>query len=380
MHLDYAVFDGCPLPAAFDWVACLDCGSSYYDTPATAAQFEMYYRGNAYYCSAETAGSGGSSPAEQSRFAHTASCIARHCGTDSRVLDVGSGKGGFLSVLKAQGFNRLFAIDMVPECVAYVNQTLGLPAQCAPAERLPFKNGELDCCVYSHVLEHALDPAALLREAWRVLQTNGVVYAEVPDALRYGEMTEFPYAELYLEHVNHFDSAHLASLAASCGFETIESGGKLLDVNGAATVPCVWGLFRKTAPRARETAETIADHKLEQRLVQYTERCGASSTIRVLQDLAANHTPVYVWGMSQYAQLLLGTTALGQCAIRGLVDGDSGKQAKRINGRRVLNPEVLRDAQSNDRIVLTGINYRQQMRRFLAEIGCADREIALGQP
>ena len=375
MPMRFVLFDGSALPGSFDWVVCSECGLSYYDTAATQEQLDAYYAGNAYYLAAATAGSGGYGPLEQQRFGATAECISRHLsGTDAVVFDVGSGKGGLLCALRDRGYRRLCAVDMAPACAEYVRSTLGLSAETGTAMHLPFGDTTPDCCVYSHVLEHALDPAAIIREAWLRLSDNGILYAEAPDAAAYGVGVQAPWTELYLEHLNHFDVAHLSALVCAQGFEVLEQGVKQLPVNATESVQCAYGVFRK---RTVPPPPTAPDLGLTAHLRSYVTRCANMPMHARLDELASSKAPVYVWGMSQYAQLLLGSSALGRCAIAGYVDGDPGKRTRTIAGRPVQAPEVLASAPAHSRVVLTGIGFRAQMRDALTRMHFRGIEVAL---
>ena len=59
------------------------------------------------------------------------------------------------------------------------------------------------------------------------------------------------------------------------------------------------------------------------------------------------------------------------------MDGDKNKQGKKIMGKPVCSPEVLRDASEKDLVVLTGMGYRNQMRAFLHAIGFKGSEYVL---
>jgi hypothetical protein len=66
-----------------------------------------------------------------------------------------------------------------------------------------------------------------------------------------------------------------------------------------------------------------------------------------LVPLIKNKTPCYVWGISQYVLLLLGSTNLMLCNIVGLLDTSEYKQRKTIHGIQIQSPEVLKDAGSD---------------------------------
>jgi glycosyltransferase involved in cell wall biosynthesis len=374
-RLRFALFEGNPLAPEFPWVACAACGFSYYATPSTEADFDAYYRANAYYASAATSGSGGSHRPDIVRYDAIAECLGRHIEDKTTPLfDVGSGKGGLLLRLQSAGFPNLYAIDMVEGCTAFIRDNCGFHAATGSAARLPFPNVTPGALVYSHVLEHAYNPGAILDEAYNRLTDNGLMYCEVPDAARYGEYQNVPWADLYFEHINHFDEAHLAAQARAHGFETVETGARDLDTATGNVVPCIYGVFRK-ARQERRNPEN--DQELATHCRIYVDACGQSPMFARLETLAREKTPVYVWGMSQFGQLLLGQTALGRCAIKALVDGDKNKQGKKISGMPVQAPDVLCRASKKDVVVLTGIACQKQMRDYLKEIEFKGSEYAL---
>lgn len=57
----------------------------------------------------------------------------------------------------------------------------------APGDDLPFKNGELDFVISSHVLEHFADPISAIIEWCRVIKPGGMVFMIVPHAYRTDE-------------------------------------------------------------------------------------------------------------------------------------------------------------------------------------------------
>ncbi len=55
----------------------------------------------------------------------------------------------------------------------------------AQAEALPFEDASFDCLLCSQVLEHANDPYAAMREAWRVLRPGGVAFVSTHGVTNY---------------------------------------------------------------------------------------------------------------------------------------------------------------------------------------------------
>ncbi len=96
-----------------------------------------------------------------------------------RVLDLGTGVGGFLDGL-AELCDRVHPADTDAEslrrCVAR-----GFPAAVlADGYRLPFRDASFDLVCLFDVLEHLDDDAAALAEVRRVLEPGGLVFLSVP--------------------------------------------------------------------------------------------------------------------------------------------------------------------------------------------------------
>ena len=121
----------------------------------------------------------------------------------------------------------------------------------------------------------------------------------------------------------------------------------------------------------------MKDDSLLEVFEDYVAKQRNHALFSLLTELADIRTPLYVWGMSQYAQLLLGDSPLKECSIKELVDGSEQKQGRSINGRVVQSPEVLQRATPGDAIVLAARGYREQMRTYLKNIQFCGTEIIL---
>jgi 2-polyprenyl-3-methyl-5-hydroxy-6-metoxy-1,4-benzoquinol methylase len=346
-------------------VVCEHCGAAFYDTPSRQSDYDRYYRGNAYYYTSENIGSGGSTPADRQRFAalarRLAPCIPR---PDAAIFDIGCAKGGLLAVLAEHGHERLYGVDMLPSCIDYVRKVRGMAAEIGSALALPFPEVRADVLIYSHIVEHVIDLQMLMTSASEKLSEDGIVYVEVPDASRYGEGSVHPYQDLYLEHVNHFDRATLVSQFQAGGFSAVSTGETLLEALPQGGGPCLWGIFRKGG-----CPEATIDRSLEGRLRDYLAWSQQHPAMERFAQLARERTPLYVWGISQYAMLLLGQTDLHRCALQGFVDKDPYKQRRTLGGRPIRPPEALRDVGPPSAVLITAPGYEDQIAASLREMG-----------
>jgi len=98
-----------------------------------------------------------------------------------RVLEIGSGTGGFLAVA-APRFEEVVGVDIAMRWLHLSRRRfrdLGMgapPLVCGCAERLPFPDARFDLIVMTATLEFTKDPARVLAEAARTLDKGGALF------------------------------------------------------------------------------------------------------------------------------------------------------------------------------------------------------------
>jgi len=363
-ELHFALFDNTPVSGHCRLVSCSRCGFGFFDTQSKQADFDRYYEQNAYYCTATTAGTGGIGTKEQVRFEMVAERISPQLLTqDAVIIDVGCAKGGLLKVLAQRGFTRLYGVDMLPECISYIQRTMVISAELGSALSLPFPDLWADAMIYSHVIEHVIDLQSLIAAAHEKLADRGILYVEVPDASEYGEHTVYPFQDFYLEHVNHFSLSTLSALFCSAGFSVVNSGKYALEAP-AGKVPCVWAVFRKGY-----CPPETPDRALERHLHKYVSWSRNHPANHRFARLAADRTPLYLWGISQYAMLSLGQSPICNCNIRGFVDKDPSKRMRTIRGNPINSPDALRNTGPDCAVLVTAPGYEASIREELDQMG-----------
>jgi ubiquinone/menaquinone biosynthesis C-methylase UbiE len=136
----------------------------------------------------------------------------------TRALDVGTGTGRYLALLRAAGARSVVGIDM---SLAMLRRTSGdVPRVCGTACGLPFRDASFDLVCSSLMVGDVADVGAWVREATRVLAPGGhLIYSDFHPswaARRWRRTFRDAAGRLReLAYVPHQIEEHLAALEAS---------------------------------------------------------------------------------------------------------------------------------------------------------------------
>ena len=134
------------------------------------------------------------------------------------LLDVGSGLGVFSYSVKNIGWNCT-AIDPDERSIAHIKKRIGI--QTIHGEFTKVKNtNKYNVITLNKVLEHVIDPTAMLIKVKNNLHNDGFIYVEVPDAeeaSKEGKNRE----EFFIDHVHVFSKLSLIFMCKNAGLQTI---------------------------------------------------------------------------------------------------------------------------------------------------------------
>jgi SAM-dependent methyltransferase len=129
-----------------------------------------------------------------------------------RLLDIGCGNKPFEKMFEGRVSEHI-GCDVVQSSEARADVI-------CPATQLPFESESYGTVLISQVIEHVADHQAMLREAFRVLQRDGVLILSGP---MYWPLHEEPYDFFrFTEHGFRF----LLKNIGFVGIETVNNGGK----------------------------------------------------------------------------------------------------------------------------------------------------------
>lgn len=145
-----------------------------------------------------------------------------------RLLDVGCSNGAYLAAMRDEGWD-VEGVEFDSDAVEYCRNSRKLKVTQGEIEdglaQLPEKN--FDAVTMWHVLEHAFDPAAALKQIRRVLKSGGVLMLEVPNYAsplvsvfrRYWFPMDIP------RHLYQFTPATIEAMLTKAGFKQIRVKG-----------------------------------------------------------------------------------------------------------------------------------------------------------
>lgn len=373
LHRMYFVLpETSPLPAHYDLVLCLKCGSGFADSDAQSSDYDAYYRSFSKYEDPGVATGGGDEPMDRQRLETLAAFLSRHAQASMRIADIGCGNGGLLKELRNNGFEDLTGFDPSEVCVERIRAT-GMNAHTIvlPAENLWWiarNEPSFDLIVLSHVLEHVFDAQAVLKSVLALLAPGGKIYIEVPDPARYDTQNFPPLYFFDPEHINHFGRGSLTYFAHVLGLSIVEMGQKKIRLQNGVDYPAIFGLF-ETGMTAFEPGDS-----LHSSLAKYVEESieGVTQLRTRLLTLIGNETPFVLWGAGSLAQRLTGEPWFPLHSLLAVVDRDSRKQGLRFAGKLILSPKAgLQNLPDNTLVICAAAVAADQIEKDYRALGAA---------
>lgn len=243
--IEFDLFDGHPMNGGYDLVQCSRCGFIYANTPVTQQQLDTYYTELSKYESKVVSTGGGYSQEDKKRLEETGLFIGQYLiDKNASILDLGCANGGLLNQLKSMGYTNLMGIDPSIACVETTTNEVGCVAHQYSLFKIPESIGKFDLIILSHVMEHILDVSGAMEVIKTMLNDNGLLYIECPNAACYKNIIHTPLQEFNTEHINHFTKTSFRNLADIHGFSEVSVAEKTFEIASGQDYYCVYGLFR----------------------------------------------------------------------------------------------------------------------------------------
>lgn len=281
-----------------------------------------------------------------------------------RVVELGCGKGHFLSLLCERGQNSGIGFDpsyegervdsAVADRIEYVQDFYG--------EKYTDHPGDLVCC--RHVLEHIKNPLEFLASVRKTVggNTDTVVYFEVPNVRLILERLSV--WDIIYEHCNYFSRESLVNLFQRAGFEVLrieETYQKQF-----LSIDCRLSSNNTNSQANTEPLDNLSG-LVDRFSAEMKERIG--SWHKRLEEFEKAGKKVAIWGAGAKTVGFANMLKIGD-QIPSAVDINPHKQGLYLAGmgQKIVSPDQLQSVQPDVVIVMNPI-YSEEIKSQLDSMG-----------
>lgn len=217
-HLNADVFSARRLPDRLHYrmVRCTQCGLLRSDPILTDEELGRLYAGSHFTYAAEADFTG----ATYLHYLRTALPLVRERG---RIMEIGCGSGFFLDRALAEGFREAWGVEPSVGAVEHASPQVRPNIRIGLYDRTTFAPEQFDVICAFQILDHAPDPAAMLRACHEHLKPGGVALFINHDS---GALSARLLGELSpivdVEHTVLFDQKTMRRIFERCGFRVHE--------------------------------------------------------------------------------------------------------------------------------------------------------------
>ncbi|WP_415718784.1 class I SAM-dependent methyltransferase [Maridesulfovibrio sp.] len=356
-----SIFDG-----TAEYRGCADCNYAWLASVSQDDLSEYYSKEAVYFVSSHF---DINAPGNIAKFKRYSDLVLSIPGEIGSVLDIGCGRGGFISWLKkCRPELKCFGVDL---------DLKSLPANGADSplfihgdiSKLPFAASQFDVVTCFHVLEHVLDIDGFLAERARILKDGGHFVLEVPDASQYS--METPCKGFWVgvqEHANHFSPQALKKALEKAGFavRSIEQGvAESSDVD----YPFI-AIVAQKAANAFFPAECSMDSvpAYVQDSLLYFKEVGLN-----ISNLPQGR--IVFWGVSMMFMYILPYVKGKNISV---CDASVFKQNQKLMGKTILSPEAAfkRYGSKDTCLVVSSLLNYEVIRKSALDLGWNSENIS----
>lgn len=202
---------------------CPNCGFVFTQDHPDSENIGTYYASDDYISHNESAAGFLNSLYRLSRnlmLKKKRSIVRRSTGLKKGILlDIGSGTGHFLSVMREAGWT-VNGVEINDKAREFSVSTFGLEV-ISPEQLYTLQSGSFDCITLWHVLEHFQDPFNYASEISRLLKPEGVCMIALPNCSSFDAQhyKEFWAAYDVPRHLWHFTPVTMDIFAEKTGFK-----------------------------------------------------------------------------------------------------------------------------------------------------------------
>ncbi len=349
-----AIMDG------YDVVACKNCGFVYSDNIPGQDEFNKYYEVMSKW--EFNYKDGVVSDDYQKYFKKIVDFLVPYLTNKNvNIMDIGCSTGCLLNMFKEKGYSNLLGVDPSSACVKTVKELYNINAVASTISNLSVDK-KFDVIILSAVLEHLVDFSGSMNKIRSLLNDEGLLFVEVPDATRFDSYIFTPFQQFSIEHIDYFSDLSLKNLLAKFGFEVIEMQKNENTVNQTID-PDIFVLSRISN---KLNHKIVKDDITEKKLGDYISKCREMDVKvnKFLNETLAKNDKIIIWGVGTHTQRLVGA-GLDLSKVLYFVDSNSRYRGKKINGVEVKSPQ---DIKEDTPILVSTFSYQEEVVRQIKDV------------
>ena len=295
------------------------------------------------------------------------SLVERYGLQGKRIIEIGCGKGEFLTMLCELGSNFGIGFDPAvdPERTRAPKSGEAKFVQDFYSEQYADHKGDFVCCKMT--LEHIAPTGDFIRTVRRAVgdDPETIVFFQVPDVLRILE--ERAFWDIYYEHCNYFGAGSLARLFRSQGF-SVEAVGRDYD-DQYLMIDCHPAKDGESKALLPEEQDMV---QLEELVNEFSEQLplaleGWRSKIAKYREEGKR---VVIWGAGSKGVAFLTTLGFDEDSVEFAVDINPHRhgQFMATTGQEIIGPQRLTE-QEPDVVVVMNPIYKQEIEADLQKLG-----------
>ena len=302
-----------------------------------------------------------------------ASLIKRHGLYEKTIIEIGCGRGDFLTLLCELGGNRGIGFDPSHAPDWHSN---GADKQITfirdfYSERYANHKADMICC--RHVLEHIQFPRDFISNVRRAIDDNlsSVVFFEVPNVMF--TLKDLGIWDLIYEHCSYFCSGSLTHLFESCGLKVVklteEFGGQFLCID---SLPVQGQSNLDHFHHQRSTPDQMGDYV---RAFADKYKSKVEKWKHDLEKMKQGSQKAVIWGVGSKGVTFLNTLR-NESHIKYGVDLSMYKHGKYVagTGQKIMPPDFLKKYKPDVVIVMNPI-YIEEIQQMMKQMNLSSRVI-----
>lgn len=354
LHRQFFISPGIASSLHYDVVECRQCGFFFADALPAEDALNAYYAASGHHLHVELPQGIKEIHAGMYQF------VRQHLvlNSESRVLDIGSSMGHFLNYFKQDGITRLIGIEPSMEAASLAHQHYGIEVLTTP-----FADYQAETCFdlisLCGVLEHLLKPDQVLAKIRGMLSEEGRVFIAVPDADSFGSIvSDEPFLEFALEHINFFGRQSLQQLFQINGFEVLNCESIYNHFYNNNYLYLIARKALSTQSLTSLDSNGVTHESVGRYIAQSKARL--ADIDELFDSVIAQQQKLIVWGAGSFTRRLCATTRLAEMDILGFIDKNTGLQGKHLLGKSIQAPAWLAD-KTDHTVLIASTTYADEI-------------------